>query len=87
MDDRIESLAREHPDSSIGMIVDFRHYPERQEELFLRSFGEINYHLKYLPSMSIRRVLPGVAAALAESQDVVMVESFRCAQEVVLWPG
>ncbi|MDZ7262083.1 MAG: S8 family serine peptidase, partial [candidate division KSB1 bacterium] len=74
VDDRIETLARAHPDSLIGMIVDFRHHPEEQDEMFLRNFGEINYRMQYLSSISVRRVRPNVAFNIAESKDVVMVE-------------
>ncbi len=74
VDDRIESIARAHPDSAIGMIVDFRYHPEEREELYLRSFGEVNYHMQYLPSIAVRGVPSRFAVPISEGQDVVMVE-------------
>lgn len=74
VDDRLEEIAATFPDSLIGMIVDFRYHPEENDADFLRNFGEINYVMQYLPSISIRNAQAEVAFTIAEDMNVVMVE-------------
>jgi len=80
VDDRIETLAEQSPDSLIGMIVDFRHPPSELDVDFLRNFGEVDYVMQYIPSIAIRRVQAEVASTIAENMEVVMVELDKMVQ-------
>ncbi len=74
IDDRIESIAAENPDSLIGMIIDFRHYPEEPDISRFLDFGTLNYRMRYIPSFSLENVRAEDAFSIAGDMDVVMVE-------------
>lgn len=74
VDDRIERLARERPDSLIGMIIDLRHRPTEDDSIWLSNFNEVKYVGRYINSIILRPAPPGMSFEIASSLDVVMVE-------------
>ena len=62
IDDRIEEIAQQHPDSLIGIIVDLRYPPSEMEAHFLRNFGEISYVMQHINSIALRQVQSEVGA-------------------------
>ncbi|MBC8180740.1 S8 family serine peptidase [candidate division KSB1 bacterium] len=74
IDDRIEDIAQQHPDSLIGIIVDLRHPTSEMDVHVFRNFGEISYVMQHINSIALRRVQSEVVFSIADDINVVMVE-------------
>lgn len=75
VDDRVDSLARYAPDSTVNLIINYCRKPDSEDIANLLEYGELHYVMRYINAVALRRV---------KARDVHRIRAYTGCPKVVM---